>query len=273
MSEPVTILRYGAGVNSTAMLLLWLTEGRRLDYVCFSDTGGERPVTLEWVERVRAWLAQNYPQVQFVVVKDANKTLEQHSLATKRLPSLAYGFRSCSVRFKVEPYLRWVVATIPPPTSIVELIGFDAGEANRVNRGEQTAPRHKGHAARARQLYPLFAQRLTRADCERIILTTFGCLPPKSACFFCPASSAHEVAALAVDEPELFARAVAIEQTAEAPPGANYAVSLWGKRSRGKTWAAVGRAAQEQAAPQLPAIEGLSVPCGCADGYDEEDED
>lgn len=271
MSEAVTVLRYGAGVNSTAMLLLWLAEGRRLDYVVFSDTGGERPVTLAWVARVQAWLEQNHPKVAFVVVKDANKTLEQHSLATRRLPSLAYGFRSCSVRFKVEPYLRWAVATIPPPTPIVELIGFDAGEVKRVNRGEQTEPRHKGHGARARQCYPLFEQRLTREDCERVIHATFGDLPPKSACFFCPASSAQEVAALAVAEPDLFARAVAIEQTAEAPPGATYAVSLWGRRSRGKTWAAVGRAAQEQA--ELPAVEGLSVPCGCADGYDDEDAD
>lgn len=44
----ITILRYGAGVNSTAMLLLWLGEAKPLDYVVFSDTGGERPETLAW---------------------------------------------------------------------------------------------------------------------------------------------------------------------------------------------------------------------------------
>lgn len=294
-AEPVTILRYGAGVNSTAMLLLWLSERRRLDYVCFSDTGGERPVTLAWVERVRLWLARHHPSVTFVVVRDTTKTLEQHALDTKRLPSLAYGKRSCSVRFKIQPYIRWAIATIPPPAPVIELIGFDAGEARRVNRGEQAESSHKAHGERAKQLYPLFTDRVTREDCLRIVRATFGCVPPKSSCFFCPASSAHEVAALAVNEPDLFDRAVAIERNAftptreeeagvfvgdlftvptlavEIPPPERQ--SLWGIRANGKTWEDVGRLAQRQAAAQLPAIEGLDVPCGCADGSDDEDED
>lgn len=293
MIEPITVLRYGAGVNSTAMLLLWLAEGRRLDYVSFSDTGGERPVTLAWVERVRLWLERHHPAIRFVVVRDGSKTLEQHALDTKRLPALAYGKRSCSVRFKVQPYLDWITKEVLPPVPLRELIGFDADEAKRVNRGEQTEPRHKAHGARAQQVYPLYAAKITREDCKRIIRATFGCLPPKSACFFCPAMSAHEVAALAVNEPDLFDRAVAIEDNAEATPqeeaagvfeGALFTVptlattrpaarpSLWGTRSNGKTWADVGRLAQRQAAAQLPAIEALDVPCGCADGTEDEED-
>lgn len=270
-TAPVTILRYGAGVNSTAMLLLWLAEGRRLDYVCFSDTGGERPATLAWVERVRLWLERHHPAVRFVVVRDGSKTLEQHALDTRRLPALAYGKRSCSVRFKVEPYLAWVTKEVPPPIPTQELIGFDADEAKRVNRGEQTEPRHKAHAARAQQVYPLYTAKITREDCKRIIRATFGCLPPKSACFFCPAMSELEVKAQAVEEPDLHRRAVAIEDNAEAPPGATYKVSLWGTRSNGRTWGEVGTLAQRMAATQLPLIDALSVPCGCADGTEDDD--
>ncbi|MCH8137297.1 MAG: phosphoadenosine phosphosulfate reductase family protein, partial [Proteobacteria bacterium] len=50
------IVCYGAGVDSTAMLVALKREGTRPDLIIFSDTGGEKPETYEYLERLEALL-------------------------------------------------------------------------------------------------------------------------------------------------------------------------------------------------------------------------
>jgi 3'-phosphoadenosine 5'-phosphosulfate sulfotransferase (PAPS reductase)/FAD synthetase len=45
-----TALSLGAGVNSTALLILIEREGLQLDEVVFADTGSERPETYEYIK-------------------------------------------------------------------------------------------------------------------------------------------------------------------------------------------------------------------------------
>ena len=46
---------FGAGTNSTAMLIGMHERGIKPDFILFSDTGGERPHTYEHVEEVNEW--------------------------------------------------------------------------------------------------------------------------------------------------------------------------------------------------------------------------
>ena len=40
-----TLLSFGGGINSTALLLEWVEQGKPLDLVIFADTGSEMPET------------------------------------------------------------------------------------------------------------------------------------------------------------------------------------------------------------------------------------
>ena len=53
--EPV-LAAWGAGVDSTAMLIELVERGEPVDHVLFADTGGERPATLAFIPGFRARL-------------------------------------------------------------------------------------------------------------------------------------------------------------------------------------------------------------------------
>jgi hypothetical protein len=60
--------------------------------------------------------------------------------------------------------------------------------------------------------YPLIDRRLSRQDCVNIIERAGLPVPPKSSCFFCPFHSKAFWARQQREEPELFAKSVALEQ-------------------------------------------------------------
>lgn len=54
--RPPVLAAWGAGVDSTAMLIELIERGENVDYVLFADTGGERPETYAFIPVFRAWL-------------------------------------------------------------------------------------------------------------------------------------------------------------------------------------------------------------------------
>lgn len=60
--------------------------------------------------------------------------------------------------------------------------------------------------------YPLREWGLSREDCGRIIVNAGLPLPPKSACFFCPAMKEAEIRLLAETEPEYYRMALEMER-------------------------------------------------------------
>lgn len=201
------VVAFGGGVNSTALLVGLHERGERPDAICFADTGGERPETHAHVERMQAWCnAAGFPEIVVVraTFQGQPHTLEEHSLRTRTLPSLAYGFKSCSQKFKREPQDMWARRAFPEG-EIVKLIGYDAGEPHRAER----APTIQG---RFRYRYPLIEWRWAREECMEAIARAGLPPTPKSSCFFCPAMKVHEILALPCDLKE---RAIAMEENAE----------------------------------------------------------
>ncbi|MCE9564279.1 MAG: phosphoadenosine phosphosulfate reductase [Planctomycetes bacterium] len=245
------MVAYGLGVNSTAMLVEFVARGIRPDMILFADTGGEKPETYRYMPVIQKYLKEvQFPSV--VTVRYEPKwatyhTLEEQCLATGTLPSLAYGGKSCSLKYKKQPQTKHLLATYPPAEfvedgkRVVRAIGFDAGEERRTYAGVVKAigldasERHRLTWAKPKPgdderkpsreawldehyfsyWYPLYDWRMDRAACERAILDAGLPVPPKSACYFCPASKKREIVWLREHHPELMDRALAIEKNAK----------------------------------------------------------
>lgn len=240
------IVSYGAGTNSTAMLVEMVRRGENCDAVVFSDTGGERPETYEHVLVFSEWLASHgYPTITAVANDGMHGTLEAECLTHKRLPAVAYGFSSCSDKYKRRPFKKWLKAQAFDEVTVC--IGFDADEPHRAERG---ASIDDGYQKR----YPLIEWNMGREECLETIAAAGLELPGKSACFFCPNSKKHEIFDLRDRHPQLLARALAMEGNAELS-------SIKGL-GRSYSWGDLIR---------LDAAQGKfdfahDMPCGCYDG-------
>src|SRR5262245_7755264 len=103
MNEPI-VVAYGGGVNSTALLVGLSNRGQRPDLILFADTGGEKPGTYGYLTQVNMWLQSvGFPVVTPVSNDGMYRTLEAECLARSTLPSLAFGWRSCSDKYKRRP--------------------------------------------------------------------------------------------------------------------------------------------------------------------------
>jgi hypothetical protein len=253
MARPL-VVAYGGGVNSTALLVgLWQ---RRLvpDLILFADTGGEKPETYAYRDLFSAWLTNHgFPAIQTVSNDGMYRTLEQNCLATHTLPSLAYGWRSCSDKYKRRPQDKFVAAWAPAreawalDSKVTKAIGYDAGEARRASIRED---------ARYCYWYALLEWDWDRIACLRAISSVGLPLPPKSACFFCPATTKREVLQLSCTHPNLMERALMIEENAA---GTLKTVKGLGRRFAWKDLIE-GRVPLQLAAPEQ------DLPCGCYDG-------
>jgi len=210
------VVSYGGGTNSKAMLVGLRERDVVPDLILFADTGGEKPHTYQDIEEMRQWCrANNFPDILTVKRTDKNgdiKTLEQDCLTRNALPSIAYGFKTCSQGFKIQPQEKflnnWPQAkeVWDRGERITKLIGFDADEPQRAKYYEDKKYVNE---------YPLLEWDWGRDECVEAIKREGLTQPGKSACFFCPNSRPSEVRELQAKYPELALRAVDMEQNAD----------------------------------------------------------
>lgn len=228
MNLPVALAKhrlvsYGGGTNSAAMLIGLHERGIRPDAITFADTGGEKPHTYvhiitmnQWCEKVGFPLIETLSPVMPQQIADG--TLEQECLRLGKLPAKAYGFSSCSDKWKMESQRRYnrrfAEARGLELANLTRLIGFDADEEARVARGLATA-----HKRPVFEVYPLYEWGWAREECVDAIRRAGLPQPGKSACFFCPSSKKHEIVQLAKDYPALARRAITMERRALAGEG------------------------------------------------------
>jgi hypothetical protein len=219
--QPVPrVVSYGGGVQSNALLVL-AAQGR-IDYrtFLFANVGddSEHPATLRYVRDV----AMPYAAAHGIELHELHKlkrdgTVEtlygrlvrpdSRSLPTPvRIPDTgAPGTRSCTLDFKIRVIGRWLRqhgASRHHPATVA--IGFSTDEVHPANR-KRAQPWETPD-------YPLLDLGLSRAQCQALIAGAGLPIPPKSACWFCPFSRPGTWAATRRDEPDLFDRAVALEQ-------------------------------------------------------------
>jgi len=249
----LAVLSFGGGVNSTGLLAGLFERATPPDAILFADTKAEFEDTYLHVEEVSAWsVAKGGPPI---TRNDRNTplhaSLEEECRNNDTLPSLAFGYKGCSVKWKRQPMDRWVKAWEPAKAAwargerVARLMGIDAGESHRGKVADDDLFTYRR---------PLVEWDWDRADCIAAIGRAGLRVPRKSACFFCPASKKVEVLALAKDRPDLFARAVAMERHARDTGGLKFISGL------GRHWSWEGLAAGQK----YP--ETVEPPCECYDG-------
>lgn len=220
----------GRGVDSTAMLVALHQAGIRPDVITFADLKSEKPETYEHGVIVDKWLESiGFPVTDVCSKQTLDSTpysdLEGNCIDNETLPSLAFGMKSCSIKWKqgpqdyfimgcqsgpnkCDPHPIWVEAQrrgIKP----IKLIGYDAGPAD-LRRSKKL----KTSDANFQYIYPLQQLGWKRQDCIDAIISEGLPVPVKSACFFCPASKQWELYWLAAKHPDYFLRALKIERIA-----------------------------------------------------------
>ena len=101
----MNIVSFGGGTNSAAMIIGMYLHKIPIDLITFADTGGEQPHTYEYIAIFNEWLKKHgLPEITtvFYTDKDGNRlTLEEECLRSCTLPSIAYGFKKCSLKHKI----------------------------------------------------------------------------------------------------------------------------------------------------------------------------
>jgi len=213
------IVSFGGGTNSTAMLIGMVKLGIKPDCILFADTGGEKKQTYNYIDYFNNWLRKkNMPLIKIVKYKTKHGvelTLEQDIINNKTLPPIAFGWKTCSQKFKIQPQEKYI-NLVYTGENIIHLIGYDLSERRRVKENPLTKHTNK---------FPLIEWGWDRERCVQEILNEKLCLPGKSSCFFCPNMKKYEILELSNEEKERvkFIEANAKNKVEMAGLGRNYA--------------------------------------------------
>jgi len=259
VNEPPLVVSYGGGTNSTALLIGYAEKGIKPDLIMFADTGGEFQRTYDYIHQFNEWLLKN-DMPEIIWVNNAHRegfrhtSLEDECINNKTLPSLAFGFKGCSVKWKRQPMDRYIRDNYPPAKEAWEAglkvrraIGIDAGEPQRGKIPDDKKFTYE---------FPLMEWDWGRDECLEAIERAGLPMAGKSACWFCPASKRHEVIQLANDHPDLFERAVAMEE--------NALLTTVKGLSRQRSWKEIVEADRQQL--KLPFEIEPDMDCMCFDG-------
>ena len=139
--------------------------------------------------------------------KDTRRDILTYYLSKKSIPLLMN--RACTDKFKHRPMNKWKKLH-----GITEdYMGIDAGEAHRA-------------ADRDLKYFPLVQEGIDLQGCINIIKGVGLDIPVKSGCYFCPFQGVKGFRALKRAHPDLFQKAMILENT-----------SIWRRRAEGKSFA------------------------------------
>jgi hypothetical protein len=198
----VKVLSLGAGVNSTALLVLKAQGKVDFDLAIFADTGGEQPETYQYIETVIKPFCQKH-NIDLRIVRRDGKLLYQDYMEKKIIPTTVW--RSCSDHFKIRVIRKYLIHNYVKE-SIVTLIGFCKGEEDRVKKND------------CGSIMPLIDMGIDREGCKRIIAEAGLPIPIKSGCFFCPFQEAKSWLSILKNHPDYFAKAEALEKNGKRYP-------------------------------------------------------
>lgn len=262
-AEHPIIVAYGGGTNSAAMMCGFRERGIRPSLILFSDTGGELPQTYEHLQmmsdKCQEWFGLPIETV-WKTYQGRKSSLEEDCLRNKTLPSLAFGFKACSMKYKIEPINRRTRQWMDERgiKTVIKAIGYDRNEGHRSMKIKGT-----NLAAGRSEInwYPLLDWLWGRDECVEAIARHGLPQPGKSSCFFCPAMKLREIVRLRQEHPDYYARAVAMEEnmTVKGPvEGLAF----------GQKWSEIVKADDDQLKlfDWLDKHDPHPVPCGCYDG-------
>lgn len=235
---PPVIASWGAGIDSTAMIIELTSQGAAPDLVLMADTVSEFPQTDSFVPIFRQWMTDHNILnhiVRYLPTRlnglPSYEGLLEYLLATATLPSIAFGRHTCSLKWKVAPQHAFVRTWQPALDSwknnqpVIRLIGYDASP--RDTQRYAHAETHEDN--RYTNHYPLREWGWTRPRSAQRILDAGLPLPHKSSCYFCTACKPAEIETLPPRNLELI---VLLESA--AAPRLRTIEGLWRKTTLGR---------------------------------------
>lgn len=204
---PNSIISFGAGVNSTAMIILLAKAGWR-GPILFADTGTEWPDTLCFMHHFEThWLK---PRGLAITIVGKEYREGRVRGGWQQLPLIEFcehyritpqaANRWCTQSWKVEPIKTWCKEN---GEYSEQLIGIAADEAHRAKR----------------RPCPLIDLNVTRQGCIDIIQQEGLPIPRKSGCYICPFQPFAQWYELLTRYPDLYARAKNLEHLAAQRTG------------------------------------------------------
>ena len=203
------IISFGAGQNSTAMIILMKNEGIKIDGIVYAETGNEMPQTYLFLEEFKRWCDEK--GLNFVVVQSKLGTIKEYYMEKKIIPYRM--FRHCTHKFKVIPIGDYIKEKYGIKEKINMFMGITIEESKRAEK------------IRSRKQFtyefPLIEQEIDREKCIEIIKNEGLSVPAKSGCYFCPFQSKKEWIKLYEHYPNLFDDTILFEKNGRAYPEGN----------------------------------------------------
>ena len=198
-----SIVSFSGGKDSTALLLMMLERGMKIDYILFCDTGMEFPQMYEHVDKVDRYIREKYGKM--VTVLKAKHSFEYgllHILRKKgkRAGMHGYGWSSmrnrwCTSMLKREPVQEFMRAHGFNRANTKLYIGIAADEPKRVKD----------------DIYPLFEWGITEEQalkyCYKHGFDWGGLYKERTrlSCWICPMQGVRDLKLLYRDFPDLWA--------------------------------------------------------------------
>lgn len=199
-----SIVSFSGGKDSTALLLMMLERGVKVDYILFCDTGMEYPQMYEHIDKVEAYISEKYGK--HITVLKAEYGFEYRLtqiLRTKGKRAGLHGYgwpsimnRWCTAMLKREPVAKFMREHGFNRSNTKLYIGIAADEPKRVKD----------------DIYPLFEWGITEEQalqyCYRHGFDWGGLYKERSrlSCWICPMTKRKEFKLLYRDFPELWAK-------------------------------------------------------------------
>jgi hypothetical protein len=189
------ILSFGAGIQTTALVILIAEKKLEVDAVVFADTGSEKPETYSFIESYTKPILESVG-VPYIVIKNElpnyKGNIYDFYWSKAIIPSIRT--RNCSDHFKKRPIHKFI------GKNCTSLIGFSTDESQRAKGGKNDKRR-----------FPLIEMNLSVYDCRDIIKNYGLPIPLKSSCYFCLFQPVIEWNWLKNHHPELFQKAIDLE--------------------------------------------------------------
>lgn len=225
MNPTLRVLSLGAGVQSTALLILAARgELPGLDAAIFSDTGWEPRAVYDHLDRIEREVAgpAGIPIYRVTSGNIRSDALDpEHRFASMPLYILnrdgnpGMTRRQCTSEYKLKPIKRKVrellgyphPTPVPKGTFVEQWIGISTDERDRA-LDKDTGDLKTGDVRYSRNRYPLLELGMSRDQCRALLTATGFGSTPKSACIGCPFHTNAQWRDLRDNHPEEFADAV-----------------------------------------------------------------
>ena len=206
----INIISFGAGQNSTAMIIWMKNNNIPVDNIIFADTGNEMPETYEFLKEFKIWCL--IKEIPFNIVTSKLGNLKSYYESQKLIPYRM--FRHCTHKFKVIPIDNYVKEKYGKKTEIDMYMGISVEEKKRCDKitGRKPITYH----------FPLVDENIDRNGCVEIIKKEGLSVPVKSGCYFCPFQTKRIWVELYKKHKDLFDISNKFEKNGRAYPDGNF---------------------------------------------------